>query len=530
MRPHGSTSCLANFLLLSALTLGVFTGCASVKPRPPAPAAQAAAASTPAGGKSRFITDLELLSFESLADYDFAPEVFVAWVKRLGARVDAQLGGDAENRTLQIQVTMHRDRDAELVIAADPPLPELRRRELTADLLQSRPPRTELTDYAVRFIATVNRGAPDHDGGCAGCTPHLDRPLPALVQRLRAASLKDRVALLSAWSRREVLPVLARVMQSAPARFEGVHSVGQLLSGLDLTRPISVAEVLDHNPQYWRAMTEMQTGNPLVPAARIFLHVANGELDVARLYLKPVYYFSKTDNLAHDYIELFKELIIIFQADLEERINHGVELHDRGMYKEAIGVYEDVLSEYPCSSLALYETFFSRTLLRSRLQNPDAPPPVPSGEHGRSAELMAEWQKYRPRVYACNPMFTVDARAGTRQESFQAARRHSIRTLFKRERDSAGDWVKMADIALDVEEFGFSAHLYYLINSVMDPAVFENRNLTAYWLYCLEKLGVTTLKAQFQGDHQSEFERIADERQRMMEAGVTPPPANRPGI
>ncbi len=531
MRPHGSSISIAKILLLPVLALGLWGGCAAVKAKPPAPAvATAEKTAAPAGGKSRFITDLELLSFESLADYDFAPEAFVAWVQRLGSRVDAQLAGDSADRTIQIQVTMHRDRDAELQVAASPPLPELRRSQLTADLLKSQPPRTQVTDYAVRFIATVKNGAPASDAGCTGCTPRLERPLPALVQRMRAASLKDRVALLSAWSRREVLPVLTRVMQSAPERFEGVRSLGQLLGGLDLSRPISVAEVLDHNPQYWRAMTEMQTGNPLVPAARIFLHVANGELDVARLYLKPVYYFSKTDNLAHDYIELFKELIIIFQADLEERINHGVEFHDRGMYREAIGVYEDVLSEYPCSSLALYESFFSRTLLRSRQQNPDVAAATPSGAPTRSAELATEWQKYRPRVYACNPMFTIDARSSTRSETFQAARRHSIRTLFKRERDSASDWVKMADIALDVEEFGFSAHLYYLINSLMDPAVFDNRNLTAYWLYCLDKLGVTTLKAQFAGDLDSEFRRIADERQRLMESGAAPPPANRPGI
>ena len=533
MRPGGSSMLAAKSLsrlvfrlrLRLGLTLGLTLalgllagGCAPRLARPVDPVPPPAAEPS---GKSRFITDLELLSFESLADYDFAPHAFVDWVKRLGARVDAQLAGDPADRTVLIQVTMHKDRDAELVIAASPPLAELRRSALTADLLQSRPPRTELTDYSVRFVATVGRGAPDRD---ASCTPPLERPLTALVQRLRAASLKERVALLSAWSRRDVLPVLARVMQGAPERFPGVRSVGQLLGGLDMSRVVAVPEALDHNPQYWRALTEVQTGNPLVPAARIFLHVANGELDTARLYLKPVYFFSKADNLAHDYIELFKELIVIFQADLEERINRGVELHDRGEYQEAINIYEAVLSEYPCSSLALYEKFFSGALLAGRQQSPDAAPAAPD------RELAAKWQSYRPRVYACNPMFTMDARAGTKRESFQAARRHSIRGLFKRERDSAGDWVKMADIALDIEEFGFSAHLYYLINSVMDPAQFSNRNLISYWLYCLEKLGVTTLKAEWKGDHEREFERISDEREQLLQTGLAPAPANRPGI
>lgn len=530
MRPGGSPLFAAHSLPRLALrvTLGLFLGllggCAPRLARPTGPASPPAATAEPSG-KSRYITEIELLSFEALADYNFAPHSFLDWVKRLGARVDAQLAGDLADRTVLIQVTLHKDREAELQIAASPPLAELRRSALTADLLKSQPPRTELVDYSVRFIATVGRGAPDRD---ASCTPPLQRPLPALLQRMRAASMKERVALLSSWARREVLPVLARVMQGAPDRFPGLRSVGQLLGGLELDRAVAVAEVLDHNPQYWRALTEVQVGNPLVPAARIFLHVANGELDTARLYLKPVYYFSKADNLAHDYIELFKDFIVIFQAELEERINRGVELHDKGQYEEAIGIYEGVLSEYPCSSLALYEKFFSSTLLQSRLQSPDPAAPLAAAE--QKGALLAQWQRYRPRVYACNPMFTMDARAGSKRESFQAARRHSIRGLFKRERDSAGDWVKMADIALDVEEFGFSAHLYYLINSVMDPAQFDNRNLISYWLYCLEKLGVTTLKAEWKGDHEREFERITDEREQLLETGATPPPANRPGI
>jgi hypothetical protein len=129
-------------------------------------------------------------------------------------------------------------------------------------------------------------------------------------------------------------------------------------------------------------------------------------------------------------------------------------------------------------------------------------------------------------------MFTIDPRTHGKRERFQALRRQAIRSLFKRERDSASDWVKMADIALDVDEYGFSAHLYYLISNVVDPANYDHRNLLAYWLYCLEKLGVTTIKDHFKGDHQSDFERIADERQQMMDSEplAAPQPQNRPGI
>jgi hypothetical protein len=49
-----------------------------------------------------------------------------------------------------------------------------------------------------------------------------------------------------------------------------------------------------------------------------------------------------------------------------------------------------------------------------------------------------------------------------------------------------------------------------------------------HWLYCLEKMGVTSIKQLFQGEHELEFDRISAERRRLMERW--PEPAARPGI
>lgn len=72
----------------------------------------------------------------------------------------------------------------------------------------------------------------------------------------------------------------------------------------------------------------------------------------------------------------------------------------------------------------------------------------------------------------------------------------------------------MADIALDLEEYGFSAHVYYMISTMLEGASASNTEMIDHWLYCLEKMGVTSIKQLFQGEHELKFDRISAERHR----------------
>jgi tetratricopeptide (TPR) repeat protein len=210
-------------------------------------------------------------------------------------------------------------------------------------------------------------GAPD---GESSCTPKLLSAHEQRLATLRAASLGERVRLLKEWSRQEVLPVLSAVMRSAEADFTGMRSVGAMVQRSDSSQP--VAELLDKNPQYWQAMLEMAPGNPLLLSSRLFLYVARGELDLTRLYLKPIYYFSKSDNLAHDYLEQLRDYVILFYESLDARIRVGVELHDQGRFDDAMALYDGILRDYPCSALAIYERWFAKNSRELR--------PVPKSE------------------------------------------------------------------------------------------------------------------------------------------------------
>ncbi|HKI21751.1 MAG TPA: hypothetical protein VKA15_27920 [Isosphaeraceae bacterium] len=46
--------------------------------------------------------------------------------------------------------------------------------------------------------------------------------------------------------------------------------------------PIDVAALTDKNRDFWRAMMATPRGDPLLPAAQVALHVANGEIRWAK--------------------------------------------------------------------------------------------------------------------------------------------------------------------------------------------------------------------------------------------------------
>ena len=113
--------------------LALWGGCATIKASRQSSGATAAAA--PAGGKSRSPT-LRLLSL-SRWPTTISPR---RRSSPLGARVDAQLAGIRPTVTIQIQVTMHRDRDG----SWSPPPTAAESSSQPADRrpLKSQPPRT----------------------------------------------------------------------------------------------------------------------------------------------------------------------------------------------------------------------------------------------------------------------------------------------------------------------------------------------------------------------------------------------------
>ena len=76
-----------------------------------------------------------------------------------------------------------------------------------------------------------------------------------------------------------------------------------------------------------------------------------------------------------------------------------------------------------------------------------------------------------------------------------------------------------ADIARDLDVYGFAAMLYWNLLTAVKPEDYGSRELLEDFLYCLEQLGVKDLKENFRGDHAAAFARIKAERQKRVKAG-----------
>ena len=446
-------------------------------------------------GRSRFLSRLEVRSSEALTGYDFAGRALSDWGPRLSVALDEALEQETQPRTIIVQLTMHTDREASVELSSSPVLPAQLAQRLRRALLASEPPKTKLVDFTLRVVAKVGSGASD---GESSCSPKLQSPHEKRLAELSSATLGQRLQILQAWSQQEVLPVLTAAMQAAESDFSGVRGVGTLLQSDRKHGPVS--QLLDGSAQYWRGLLEMSPGNPLLVSSRLFLYLARGELDLTRLYMKPIYYFAKSDNLAHDYLEQLREYLIVVYDSLDARIRVGVELHDQARFDDAISLYDGILRDYPCSALTLYERWFAQNEKEMRQGVAQA---------GSSLD---EWEQVRSDVFRCNPMFEIDAVSTSEQRRQQMMRRLALRSLWKDPRSEGEDYLRYADIALDLGEYGLAAHLYFLIGTGLSVSAYGDRNVLAHFLYSVEKLGVTELKTLFKGDHQRDFADIDKQR------------------
>jgi tetratricopeptide (TPR) repeat protein len=431
--------------------------------------------------------------------------------------LDRALTTETTPRTVIIQLTMHAQREASIELSASPQLPSELARRLEQSFAESRPPRTKLVDYTLRIVANVGPGSTQ---GESACLPKLWSPHEQRLATLRAASLGERVQLLQKWSQQEVLPVLASVMLAADPDFTGMRSVAGMLKRGEFQVPVS--DALDKDASYWRAMLEMAPGNPLLLSSRLFLYVARGELDLARLYLRPIYYFAKTDNLAHDYLEQLRDYVVLFYESVDARIRVGVALHDQARFDDAMALYDGILREYPCSALAIYERWFAKNTRDMRSGSSG------SGQGSRRAEAtLDEWEQVRTAVFACNPMFEIDAVSRGEQRRQQMLRRLALRELWKERRVEGQDYLRYADIALDLGEYGLAAHLYYLIGTGLPSREYGDRKVLAHFLFSVEQLGVTAIKELFKGDHGHDFAEIREQSEtRLRSTGNS----SRPGV
>ncbi|MCB0402967.1 MAG: hypothetical protein KDD41_12845 [Flavobacteriales bacterium] len=445
-------------------------------------------------GQTQVELQLQLLTPDVIGEATIDQESTFPWMKEVNNAITAQLEKEKGDKDILVFVTIHRNRPPEVTVAGRPEVNKNTARQLTTSILKLKSPKTKYSDYSFAVIAKVNEGGDKSDK----FLPAYTLPDAAEIARFQKLEMGAKLKDLQTTMREEILPIAAVYETTVDAKFKGVLRVGKFVSEGNYVSTIE--DLTDKNPDYWRAVLEMSSGNQLIPFTKACMHIEKGELGIAQNLLFIMNFFSEENTLPAMYMTEISRKIDLILADLTVEINKGMALHDKGKYNEAIKLYENLLKTFPYSAWLNYELYFSKAM-----QIDD---PALSGQ---------EWDRFKSIIYACDPMYPINAKATSGKEGYLLFRRHEVANLFKEKDKIKHDIVEFADIAFELENYSYAAQIYWLILSYFSEEEYGNRNMLAHFLYCLDKLGDQKIKENFTLDTETEFKKLEQEHRKVME-------------
>ncbi len=244
---------------------------------------------------------------------------------------------------------------------------------------------------------------------------------------------------------KEVIPILTHYETTVDEQFKGVLEIGEILKQKKYIKE-EIENLTEKNSDYWRAIMEMSHGNQLIPFTKVCMHISKGELDIARKLLFIINFFMEDATSPSIYHEEISGKLDLINKELKSKIGVGIAFHDEGKYKKALDIYFNLLEKCPKSALLHYEIYFSKTAKMDSIELADI-----------------EWMKFWKIIYKYDPMYYKDVFAKSGKQAYLLVRREEINELFKSKENFKKDFVEYADIALELGNYDFAAHIYWLI-------------------------------------------------------------------
>lgn len=315
----------------------------------------------------------------------------------------------------------------------------------------------------------------------------------------KKANFTQQYLLLKQWAIEEALPVLTAYEVNVEDKFAGVKNFGKLIQNTDFKKAVDIANLTDKNPDYWRAILEMNVGNQLIPATRIMMHISQGEFDYASKYLQIANYFSDDKTVAGQFLNEAKWRLKAYTATTDSIVESGIRQHDNRHPEEAIKIYNTILNTDPKKAWALYEKYYSQNAIDIEQKNVER-------------NSRTNWDMAKKAIYTADPLYEMDVRAANAREGYLLFRRYEMKELFKKEDQLLSDVEHYADISLDLGVNDFAGLLYWYAFTFSK----ENSRALNRFLYTLEKLNNRQLKENFKGDFEKIFKSIDEERDKEM--------------
>lgn len=432
------------------------------------------------------------LDNDRISEVNLDEKKFIEDFGKINDLLKTELKNTDTNQKIGVLCTFHKAGKPTYQIYSSPKLTSNFEKNLLGKLNSIEISNTKLVDFNILISQNFIENAEEIDG--------YKNPVNKIYDGYTNADIKTKFELNKKYAIEEVLPVLSQYQVIVEDKFAGVKNFGKLLQKTDYSKPQNIDLQTSKNYDYWRATMEMSLGNQLIPTSKIAVLISQGELDLANKYAEILKYFGDKESVSSHYLGELSWRLNEFNKSLNVEIEKGIAQHDKGNYQKALEVYNSILKVYPNSSWALYERYFTQNTLD-----------IVNKKTGFNDRTF--WDSSKVEIYKHNPVYMMDVHAKGEKEMYLLQRRLQINNLFKEKEKFLDDLYEYADIALDLEVYDFSAQLFWLSASY-NKNLYE-KALNRY-LYCLEKLGVTNIKNNFDGDFSKIFSEIEKEKEKAM--------------
>ena len=440
--------------------------------------------------------NMVFISNQTIADVNMNEDRFLNYAKKLSIELNSIFENDLVARDIVVFFTLQKDSLPTIQLSARPAFSAD-----SVDLIQTK--LRKIQTVKTKFIDFIFLFEISTQGGCANeklqYSPEIHNPFVEADQEYQHASVDKKAKLLTEWVKNDALLILSAFQKKANPQFKGVRIIGDQIAAIKPDSIFNIQYLTAYNPFYWRAIMEMNINNFLVSTSKVFLHVAAGEFDIARRYLDMLKMFKEDKTIADYYLDELCLKLDSFYMDLNKEINKGINYREEGEYKKSIAVFDNILSYHPHSAKVLEEKFISSTIYLDL-----------DFEH-----LNKKWNEYKNSVYTCDPLYPSGYGVLVEKEGWRLLRRLEINELFTEGTNASEEFVKYADIAFDLEAWDYAAHMYWLVFTHFSETDYgKKRNILAYYLYCLEKLGQHDILLLFNLNYSKEFKKIENERKK----------------
>lgn len=438
-------------------------------------------------------TVIVMLSDQKIADVNLDNDKYIAGIKDIIDITEKEFINIQEGQSVNLLVTSHKSGPSTFEFYSNPKIDKAREDSFIKKLKALKAVNTKIVDFSI--LLNIKRGKNDSETDFV-----IETDIQKRKTTYEKANLKEKYELNMKWAAENALPVLAAYQTIVDAKFAGVKGFGEKVEATNFTTKQDVARLTSANPDYWRAVMEMEIANQLIPITKIFMLVSQGELDYTKMYADIITMYSRPESVSHEYLSEFNWRMNLFNDELIAEIEKGIAEHDKSNYDKAIAIYNEVLKIYPNSAWALYELYYSKNALDIQ-------------KEVISVNDRKDWDNAKIAIYSHNPLYNMDVRASNGKEAYLLFRRQEMSTLFKNNDNTFNDVFEYADIALDLGVYDFAAQLFWL-KFTFDESD-QDKALHRY-LYCLEKLDVKQLKSNFKGNYDKIFEKLNEQKEQTM--------------